>query len=303
MPGWTRRAAVPVIGALLLVTLPGGALAASVVDDGGDAHVAWLAQHDITRGCGDGTTFCGAEAVTRKQVAAFLYRLAHGRVVDAGTLQGLGPEDLRGQTGARGPAGDRGAAGPAGERGPAGPAGAPGGAGPAGERGPAGPAGAPGGTGPAGAPGSTGPAGPAGLQGDAGVQGPKGDAGAAGPQGDKGDKGDAGAPGVQGPGGAVGPAGPTGDTGPQGPQGAAGVPGTYTVSTLDTVPAADLTAYTFTAMCLQGHRVLGGGHRTNLAQFVVPASLPLSSHAGWEVQVRQLVTGGGSVTVYAVCAP
>lgn len=31
----------------------------------------------ITRGCGDGTNFCPDRAVTRAQMAAFLYRARH----------------------------------------------------------------------------------------------------------------------------------------------------------------------------------------------------------------------------------
>jgi hypothetical protein len=299
MPGWTRRAAVPVIGALLLVTLPGGALAASAIDDGGDPHVAWLAQHGITKGCGDGTSFCGAEAVTRKQVAAFLYRLAHGRVVDAGTLQGLGPEDLRGQAGARGPAGERGAAGPAGERGPVGPAGATGGTGPAGAPG------APGSTGPAG------PAGPQGAKGDKGDAGATGATGATGPKGDRGDTGTTGATGAtgeQGPKGDTGATGAQGETGPAGPKGdtgASGVAQTYIVPMSETIPSYVAAVRVLTAPCLLGHRVLGGGHDVSAAGITVLASFPLDATA-WEVRVETTatsLTSGGTVTAYAVCAP
>lgn len=324
MPGWTRRAAAPVIGALLLVTLPGGALAASAIDDGGDAHVAWLAQHGITRGCGDGTTFCGAEAVTRKQVAAFLYRLAHGRVVDAGTLQGLGPEDLRGQAGARGPAGERGAVGPAGERGAAGPPGAPG---------PAGLAGAPGATGPTGAqgaPGSTGPVGPQGAKGDRGdagekgAQGPKGDTGAAGPQGPKGDTGTTGAQGE------TGPQGLRGDAGAAGPNGASALdlwrarPGHENDdesamfaalkgkdATLKTVrresPVLDVEVgvATYTTKCADGERVVGGGHviTNTLAAPTLLGTYPDSGGTSWTVKFHLATAPQPSVIVYAVCAP
>lgn len=70
--------------------------------------IEWLADADVTRGCGDGSDYCPTEPVTRQQMAAFMHRLAVNRVVDAGSVRGLGPEDLRGQPGPQGPQGDPG---------------------------------------------------------------------------------------------------------------------------------------------------------------------------------------------------
>jgi hypothetical protein len=299
--GWTRRAAVPLIGSALLVTLPGGALAASgVIDVEGDPHIAWLAEHGITRGCGDGTSFCGEEAVTRRQAAAFLYRLAQARVVDAGTVGGYTAGELRGRTGPAGLAGERGAAGPQGERGAPGPkgdsgvAGVPGAAGavgtlgPKGEAGAVGPQGAQGPKGDAGAQGAPGLPGAQGATGVDGAQGPKGDTGAAGAQGPKGDTGAIGPHGPQGDIGLTGPQGAKGDTGPAGPQGAQGAKGDTGLQG-DTGatgpqgpqgiqgpvgPAATLTTArreagpvgiadgdaVYPAHCLATERVLGGGY-------------------------------------------
>lgn len=96
--------------------------------------ISWLVDAGVTAGCGDGTSYCPDEGVTRGQMASFLRRLAGGDPavapsVNAATVQGLTPSQLRGQTGPagpRGPAGSAGEAGPAGPRGQAGPAGPPG---------------------------------------------------------------------------------------------------------------------------------------------------------------------------------
>ncbi len=329
MRGWTRRAAVPLIGSALLVTLPGGALAASgVIDVEGDPHIAWLAEHGITRGCGDGTSFCGEEAVTRRQAAAFLYRLAQARVVDAGTVGGYTADELRGRTGPAGLAGERGAAGPQGERGAPGPkgdsgvAGVPGAAGAVGTLGPKGDAGA---VGPQGAPGAQGPKGDTGA---AGAQGPKGDTGAIGPHGPQGDigltgpqgaKGDTGPPGPQGAQGAKGDTGLQGDTGatgPQGPQGTQGPVGpaaTLTTARREAGPIgiADGDAV-YPAHCLATERVLGGGYLltgtldNKLASSAeVTGSGPSLSSTAWEVHVRGAggLGANGTIVTYAVCAP
>lgn len=69
----------------------------------GDVHEAGISFVDaagITRGCGDGSTFCPADALQRGQMATFLHR-ASGRApgvapsVNAATLQGMTPEQLR----------------------------------------------------------------------------------------------------------------------------------------------------------------------------------------------------------------
>ena len=41
-----------------------------------ETAVAWMVEHDITTGTGDGTTFSPTEPLTRAQIATFLWRLA-----------------------------------------------------------------------------------------------------------------------------------------------------------------------------------------------------------------------------------
>lgn len=107
--------------------------------------VEFLANSGITQGCSEPQRFCPADDVTRQQMALFLHRLSGkgsaAPSVNADTLRGMAPEDLRGQVG---PAGEAGAAGPRGEAGPAGPQGATGPAGRNGSDGVQGPAGPPG---------------------------------------------------------------------------------------------------------------------------------------------------------------
>lgn len=63
--------------------------------------VSYLADRGITGGCGDGTRYCPQSAVTRGQMALFLERLSgNGNTapsVNAATVGGLTPEQLRGQ--------------------------------------------------------------------------------------------------------------------------------------------------------------------------------------------------------------
>ena len=47
--------------------------------------VEWLAANGLTNGCGDGTTFCPDDGVTRREMAAFTHRLATSHVVEAKT--------------------------------------------------------------------------------------------------------------------------------------------------------------------------------------------------------------------------
>jgi hypothetical protein len=58
--------------------------------------IAWLADQDITKGCNppENDMFCPGDNVTREQMAAFIRRLATGRVVDAGTLEGKTSDDV-----------------------------------------------------------------------------------------------------------------------------------------------------------------------------------------------------------------
>ncbi len=56
-------------------------------------HINWMKTAGITNGCGDGTNYCPNDDVTRGQMAAFMHRLATGRTVDAGTLDGKDSDD------------------------------------------------------------------------------------------------------------------------------------------------------------------------------------------------------------------
>jgi hypothetical protein len=73
------------------------------VDDGNvfQADIAWLADAGITKGCNPpaNTMYCPGANVTRQQMAAFMHRLATTQVVDAASVQGNDPEDLKGVSG------------------------------------------------------------------------------------------------------------------------------------------------------------------------------------------------------------
>lgn len=73
--------------------------------------IEWVADAGVTLGCGDGTNYCPTDSVTRQQMAAFMHRLAVNQVVDAATVQGLEPADLKGDSGPQGPKGDPGVVG------------------------------------------------------------------------------------------------------------------------------------------------------------------------------------------------
>lgn len=62
-----------------------------------EADIEWMASTGITFGCNppDNDNYCPTKAVNRGQMAAFMHRLADNQVVDAKTVQGLAPEDLR----------------------------------------------------------------------------------------------------------------------------------------------------------------------------------------------------------------
>jgi hypothetical protein len=110
----------------------------------GDTHAAgiqWVADNGVTTGCRPGE-YCPRDPVTRAQMATFMQRLAgHAPgvqpMVDAATVGGLSPDDLR----VPGPAGPEGPQGPTGPQGPEGPQCPPGPEGPQGPQGPTGPEG------------------------------------------------------------------------------------------------------------------------------------------------------------------
>ena len=104
-----------------------GALAADRFADVAGDHphaegIGWVADAEITLGCGDGAEYCPSDEVSRGQMATFMHRLSGNAPgiapsVDAATVQGHTPADLEGEPGPEGPEG------PAGPEGPEGPAG------------------------------------------------------------------------------------------------------------------------------------------------------------------------------------
>ncbi len=100
IPRW--KTALVVLGAVgVLVAIP---IAVSAVTqtfndvpstDWAYDDVEWLAANDLTNGCtSDGTLFCPDSPVTRREMAAFMHRLATKRVVNAGTIDGLDSNDF-----------------------------------------------------------------------------------------------------------------------------------------------------------------------------------------------------------------
>lgn len=88
----TRRHLIILTGLLLAILLlvPGASWAShqfSDVPDSDWAHddISWLADAGVTLGCGDGSTFCPDDPVTRREMAVFMHRLSTGEVVDAST--------------------------------------------------------------------------------------------------------------------------------------------------------------------------------------------------------------------------
>jgi hypothetical protein len=119
----SRRVAFLVVLGVFLA-IPAGSWASHRFTDVPDSNIfhddiGWLADAGVTRGCNPPANdeFCPDDAVTRAQMAAFMRRLAEGRVVDAATVQGLDPGALEGSQGPEGPAGPQGPAGPSGPRG------------------------------------------------------------------------------------------------------------------------------------------------------------------------------------------
>jgi hypothetical protein len=117
-----------------------GALAADRFGDVPSNHphadgISWVADAQVTLGCGDGSNYCPNDDVTRAQMGTFMHRLSGNAPgippsVNAATVQGMSPEDLEGAEGPQGPEGPVGPVGPDGPTGPEGPEGPPG---PAGE--------------------------------------------------------------------------------------------------------------------------------------------------------------------------
>ena len=82
-----------------VVFIPIGAAATHIFTDVSDfnthaAGIEWVANAGVTAGCGDGTTYCPNDDVTRAQMATYMHRLSGNAPgvepsVDAATLDGL----------------------------------------------------------------------------------------------------------------------------------------------------------------------------------------------------------------------
>ncbi|MPZ53089.1 MAG: hypothetical protein GEU79_10235 [Acidimicrobiia bacterium] len=97
----SRRTMFVVTTLALLVLSPLAAWAGDRFADVPDDNIfhddiSWLAESGVTIGCNppENTYFCPDDNVTRDQMAAFLNRLSTKQVVDAGTVEGWGAEDL-----------------------------------------------------------------------------------------------------------------------------------------------------------------------------------------------------------------
>ena len=106
-----RTALMLILGVFLAIPL--GAWASHSFTDVPNTNtfhsdIEWLKDAGVTKGCNPpaNTEYCPDDAVTRGAMAAFMKRLAENQVVDAATVQGLGPADLKGEKGDPGPQGD-----------------------------------------------------------------------------------------------------------------------------------------------------------------------------------------------------
>jgi hypothetical protein len=176
MPKLAKHLVVAVVVGGVLAA-PAAALATHAFTDVPDdsiyaAALKRLTAAGVVEGC-TSTAYCPQDDVTRGQLALLLDRLSGtGDIapsVDAATVMGFTPEQLRGQTGAAGADGATGATGAAGERGAAGPRGSDGTPGAAGATGAPGAAGEQGAAGPQGSPGTPGAAGQVGPRGPSDV--------------------------------------------------------------------------------------------------------------------------------------
>jgi hypothetical protein len=87
-----------ILGLVPLIAAPLTAVASHTFSDVPDSHtfhsdITWLADAGVTKGCNPSanTNYCADDEVTRGQMAAFMKRLAEGRIVDAGQLDGQDP--------------------------------------------------------------------------------------------------------------------------------------------------------------------------------------------------------------------
>lgn len=87
---------------LLLVPIAAFGVGPTFIDvpatDWAYTDIEWLAATGVTKGCAP-DRYCPDDPVTRREMAAFLHRLAIKRVVDAGTLDGHDSTDFTGNDG------------------------------------------------------------------------------------------------------------------------------------------------------------------------------------------------------------
>jgi hypothetical protein len=57
-----------------------------------------------------------------------------------------------------------------------------------------------------------------------------------------------------------------------------------------------------TVTCSAGKRVLGGGYTASNNQVTASISAPTPNNDGWQVNLRENVSGNPTATVYAICA-
>jgi hypothetical protein len=113
-----RVTLVVAVAAATVLAIGVGAVAVDRFDDVEPGHphedgIGWVADAGVTIGCEDGSVYCPRDGVSRDQMATFLHRLSGNAPgvapsVDAATVQGLGPEELRGERGPAGPEGPQG---------------------------------------------------------------------------------------------------------------------------------------------------------------------------------------------------
>lgn len=92
----TLGAAIALLVAIPLVVVAAGDFTDVPANNPHANDIEWLADADVTRGCNPPTNdrYCPDRPVLRDQMASFMRRLAEGRVVDAGQLEGYAASDL-----------------------------------------------------------------------------------------------------------------------------------------------------------------------------------------------------------------
>ena len=101
----------------------------------------------------------------------------------------------------------------------------------------------------------------------------------------------------------VGPTGATGATGATGPAGTDGTNGVsgYEVVTGTKTIGANTTDNLITS-CTTGKKPLGGGYSFPVSSATFYGSQPTTGSNGWQVFIKTAPSGGGTLTVYAICA-